>query len=441
MRMKCLVYIPLIAIILLSVPVSGQDWSQYQKDHENTGVVQEVKGNESWSHKTPEVLSPVVVSQGTAYYLSSEGLHSLDTESLETNWINSSIAPGLSSPVVKDSNVYISDVAGTFYSFNRSGNLSWKFKTRERSLSTPAVTEDVVYFSNTDAVYALKRESGRTVWRKELDGSVIFSPVVENSIYVGTTDIENVSGFTNASGSVYSLSTEDGTTNWRVNGSGVTTTPVVSEGYVFFGTVDGRLRAVDAETGTPVWNRSLSTSEISSPAIRDGKLYFGDGNGTVHAVDSSSGTIRWRFNGSGKMVLSPAVSEEMVYASNRQGTVYAVDADTGTEDWRQTLNETVRSLGVTATQQSVYIGGSKGVYAVSAQKGRRGESPQLGNERRKENATETPGQEQNTSIGGKSDGGSSNEPEGKTPVLYPLVIAFVFVAGVATYLRYRNRHS
>ncbi|MGZ8753534.1 MAG: outer membrane protein assembly factor BamB family protein, partial [Acidimicrobiia bacterium] len=50
---------------------------------------------------------------------------------------------------------------------------------------------------------------------------------------------------------------------WRIDGTvGSTSTPAVVGGTVFFGSWDGKLRAVAAADGSPLWTRQLSTSVV-----------------------------------------------------------------------------------------------------------------------------------------------------------------------------------
>jgi quinohemoprotein ethanol dehydrogenase len=78
------------------------------------------------------------------------------------------------------------------------------------------------------------------------------------------------------------------------------------KGKVYLGTLDGRLIALDARTGTPVWttqmfDRSKSYASTGAPRIVKGKVIIGEGGGEynmrgfVSAYDAETGKLDWRF--------------------------------------------------------------------------------------------------------------------------------------------------
>jgi quinohemoprotein ethanol dehydrogenase len=78
-------------------------------------------------------------------------------------------------------------------------------------------------------------------------------------------------------------------------------------GKVFVGTIDGRMIAIDAATGTKVWetdtliSRDLSYSITGAPRVIKGKVIIGNGGaeygvrGYVSAYDTETGALAWRF--------------------------------------------------------------------------------------------------------------------------------------------------
>ena len=82
--------------------------------------------------------------------------------------------------------------------------------------------------------------------------------------------------------------------------------PAVWKGKVFIGTMDGRLIAVDAATGRPVWDvqttdRTKPYSITGAPRVVHGKVIIGNGGaefgvrGYVTAYDADTGKQVWRF--------------------------------------------------------------------------------------------------------------------------------------------------
>ena len=80
----------------------------------------------------------------------------------------------------------------------------------------------------------------------------------------------------------------------------------VENGRVFLSTFDGRLEAIDAETGTLIWSTQTTDPEQSytitgAPRIVNGKIVIGNGGGEfgvrgyVSAYNIDDGSMAWRF--------------------------------------------------------------------------------------------------------------------------------------------------
>ena len=80
----------------------------------------------------------------------------------------------------------------------------------------------------------------------------------------------------------------------------------VWDGRVYVGTIDGRLVALDAKTGTQVWDvntidRSRPYTITGAPRVVKGKVLIGNGGaelgvrGYVSAYDAKTGELAWRF--------------------------------------------------------------------------------------------------------------------------------------------------
>jgi quinohemoprotein ethanol dehydrogenase len=77
-------------------------------------------------------------------------------------------------------------------------------------------------------------------------------------------------------------------------------------GKIIFGTLDGRLIALDAKTGKPVWTIKATPNErrysiTSAPRIANGKIFIGsagaefDARGYIDSYDAETGKFLWRF--------------------------------------------------------------------------------------------------------------------------------------------------
>lgn len=145
-------------------------------------------------------------------------------------------------------------------------------------------------------------------------------------------------------------------------GGRVTGSSAVVDGILYFGSYDNQVYAVDAVTGSPVWEEPFETlSEIaSSPTVHGGKVYIGSRDGHLYAIDQATGEERWRqsLGAESQVNSSPAVVDGVVYVGSTDGNLYAVDAGTGELSWRRpfkTLGGMVYS-SPTVVDGLVYVG-------------------------------------------------------------------------------------
>ena len=150
--------------------------------------------------------------------------------------------------------------------------LAWYFDldTSRGQEATPIVVDGVMYTTSAwSKVYALDAATGKLLWA--------YDPQVP-----GETAIKACCDVVNRGVAVY-------------------------RGRVYVGTLDGRLIALDAGSGKPVW--SVATTDpngsytiTGAPRVVKGKIIIGNGGadilnvrGYVSAYDADSGKLAWRF--------------------------------------------------------------------------------------------------------------------------------------------------
>jgi quinohemoprotein ethanol dehydrogenase len=169
--------------------------------------------------------------------------------------------------------------------------LAWSYATGStRGLeATPLVIDGVLYATSTwSEVFALDAKTGRELWR--------YDPGVSRAVgRKACCDVVN-----------------RGLAAWR--------------GKLYLGSLDGRLIALDAATGTPVWQ--VQTVPIggdytitSAPRIVEGKVIIGNSGGEYgvrgffSAYDAAEGKLLWRFYTVPGHPSQPAEHPELVVAA------------------------------------------------------------------------------------------------------------------------------
>ena len=190
------------------------------------------------------------------------------------------------------------------------------------SATAPVVVNGAVCVVANGALHALDAETGRERWSFSI-GSAPVQPVARGDRIV-----------ISASTGISAIHAVDGSPIWqRALGASAIVPPVIDDGRVFVALSDGRLAALDLETGETRWSKQL----ISAPAgllAGNGLLYFGTLDGKLNAYAQDRGTFEWAFKLGSEPVESPVTDGRRVYIASRDHSVWAVDARNGNLRWR-----------------------------------------------------------------------------------------------------------
>jgi outer membrane protein assembly factor BamB len=228
-----------------------------------------------------------------------------------------------------------------------------------RVMLQPAGDGNRIYAASRDGnVIAFDPETGKQAWKTELDTELSAGPGVgEGILAVGTAD-----------GSVIVLDASNGSERWRVNLGGETlSAPLISDDTVIVATIDNRLRALRAFDGSERWIVEQSTPLLTmrgsaSPAMAGNSVVAGFDNGRLMAVDLDSGDVLW------DTVLAPpsgrsdlerlsdidgqiSVVGQDIYAGGYQGRIASVAAESGQILWAREISSYV---GVSADWNNLY---------------------------------------------------------------------------------------
>ncbi len=122
-----------------------------------------------------------------------------------------------------------------------------------------------------------------------------------------------------------------------------------------------------------VWDLSLEANVASAVTVSNGVLYFGDWNGVFHALDAGTGTEIWqRFVGKAPdpdepgcdpgigVTSQPTVLGNTVYVGGGDSAVYALDRASGNLIWRVPLADPASGSylwsSIVPYQNSLYLG-------------------------------------------------------------------------------------
>jgi outer membrane protein assembly factor BamB/lysophospholipase L1-like esterase len=247
--------------------------------------------------------------------------------------------------------------------------------------SWPQFRHNPAHTGHNPAETLLSRQTApslTTKWTYTAGGEVRTSPaVVDGAVFAATTGRDS-SG--NPYGRVFRVEAATGNQRWSsLVEDFVLSSPAVAADRVFIGTGilpgTGSIRALDANSGSPVWTKPIPGSVgFSSPNVVSSTIYIGStidspsGNrtGRLYALDAGSGSEHWVYEGK-PISGSPAVANGLVYVGAGEDIV-AVEASSGTERWRVSTPLPINSSPA-VVGNTVFVAANNDFYALDAVSG------------------------------------------------------------------------
>ena len=127
---------------------------------------------------------------------------------------------------------------------------------------------------------------------------------------------------------VWSTSIGDG-----MGKQGISMAPVFTSGMLYAADYEGRLVAVDAETGRKVWDLKTDQAFSGGPGFDNDRLYMGTIDGRVIAYDRNGGSELWNSQVSSEVLTPPATGDGIVIVRCIDGRVFGLDGVSGRRLW------------------------------------------------------------------------------------------------------------
>ncbi len=245
-------------------------------------------------------------------------------------------------PYITDSRVYLSDAEGRVEAWQRDdGKRLWSVDLKEAISGGVNGGEDIVAIGTENGeVIALSAEDGEERWRVNVPSEVMSLSEAKYGVIVTRTNDSKVHAIDLNTGAII-WSAGRGAPPLTLRGA---SQPKVIGELVLVGFDDGKLMAINIRDGETVWEVPVSTpkgrSELERMSDVDGEFAYLDGivfaasfNGRVVAIDFDTGKNLWTKELSSYAGLS--VDSEHVYVSDADDSIWGLDISTGATIWRQ----------------------------------------------------------------------------------------------------------
>jgi outer membrane protein assembly factor BamB len=263
---------------------------------------------------------------------------------------------------------------GEVLAFDTNGKPLWQSKVSSEVVSPPDVSEGVVaVWSGDGRIFGLSAADGKTKWVYQRT-----NPPLTVRNFAGGTASRGGLFVGTAGGKLVALDIATGNVGWEGNVAtpkgateleriaDVTSLPVVDERQVCAAAFQGRIACFDAQRGTLIWSRDLSSLE--GIAVDSRHLYVTDDNGNVHALDKSTGASVWKQDKLAKRRASgPVVVGDYLGVVDAEGYLHLIDRNDGKLAGRLATDGTPATAQPSrAGAQAIVQTEGGGVYALGA---------------------------------------------------------------------------
>ncbi|HEU4760007.1 MAG TPA: PQQ-binding-like beta-propeller repeat protein [Dehalococcoidia bacterium] len=176
----------------------------------------------------------------------------------------------------------------------------------------------------------------------------------------------------------------DTTEGRRIKPVAIYGTPVLAGGDLYFGAYDGKVYALNASDGTPVWPFTTGGPIIGgiAPDVRGGQdqatavstLFVGSDDGKLYALDPKDGRVKATFDAGDSIWTTPLVAGSVLYVAAVNGKLFALDSESLKPVWDRPFKADAGLVTdpVLADKDTVLVGGiDRTLYAVGAASGQK----------------------------------------------------------------------
>jgi outer membrane protein assembly factor BamB len=272
--------------------------------------------------------------------------------------------------------IFTADTSGLVRAVDKStGKLLWSKKLTSGLISGPTVSSGTIALG-TDAstVVLLKQADGSELWHEQVSGEVLSKPLITNKKVIVKTIDGNLYAFDLTSGKRLWLS-DHGAPSIILKAS--SSPVVVNNNFILVGYSDGKLDAIDIQTGHLVWQQSIAYANGSSdverlvdidadPIVRNNVVYLASYQGYIGALSLADGQFIWRKPAS--VYKNMAIDSNTIYLTDSEDVVWAINRQNGQVNWKQ---DALKARGLTEPVlmgERLMVGDKTGLLHVLATK-------------------------------------------------------------------------
>ncbi len=139
--------------------------------------------------------------------------------------------------------------------------------------------------------------------------------------------------------------------------------PALSNGRIFFGSGDGRIHALDAETGGEYWHFSTPDAIYATPLVLNEQIIVASSGLVLASLGFSDGSPSWSLSFTHPLTAAPVYFKDRLFVVARGDPhLFSVDSQTGKLEGELDTGDWLAQGALTAGNDLVLIGKDGAVF-------------------------------------------------------------------------------
>jgi len=234
------------------------------------------------------------------------------------------------SVVIYDYILFVGDLSGKLYAFDRTTGKMFGYEKYTGSISTTPIVNNLRVFillNQFNEKFSMLKIfdylNGNVFFESKIYGGVQNEMIKMNDGIVVLTDQGELIKFNFV-----------GARDWSVNTKVATKSSPASNGdLILFGNEKGELIAVSSNTGEIKYRMKISNGIEGNFSINENFAYFGDNSGKLFCVFVNDGKIVWTVDTKSKILSTPVMNDEKVFIGNLAGEIFCIHKLSGKIIW------------------------------------------------------------------------------------------------------------
>jgi outer membrane protein assembly factor BamB len=206
-----------------------------------------------------------------------------------------------------------------------SGEQRWLVSARP--VVEPAIGDGLIYVVEPESLTALRAGDGSRAWQVPLADEPAVPPVWDNGWLLVCTK----------AGQLLVFRGTDGQQMWRRDlEAPARARPALALDRIYAPTADGRVVALQVETGEPLWERRIGGAPNDVLAL-DERIFVGSTDHFFYCLLAKGGEIDWRWRTGADIIGRPIADGSRVYFVALDNVLRALNQKSGSQQWMRPL--------------------------------------------------------------------------------------------------------